>query len=237
MARKRHREYDEREVSFLLERAAELQGSTALVPVGGIRTFDELKAIVREAGMDAASLEAAAQELERTSAAKVPLIGRSPRVEVITTVEGMLDEEDRRELLGIIRRSLDAGGSVRETGNGFEWRRFGTFGRELVVVSAHKGKTRIEVRGRYRRGFLATFLSAGFVAGTATLGLLDLLHLLRALDGFALFPVLGAAFYAGRTLWNWFGAAKERLLGRLADRLGDFTEEHQQPLLPPKSED
>ena len=238
MKRKRQREYDEREVSLLLDRAAQIQPTEALVPVTGGRTLDELKAIAAEAGMDAAALEAAAQELDRTNTARLPVIGRSPRMELTTTIEGVLDEDDRRELLGILQRELDAKGRVRDVGRGFEWRRFGLVGRELVVVSTHKGKTRIEVRGRYRRGMVLSFFGGGMLAGMSTMGLLDILRLLNPLDILALPIVLAAALYAGRSVWSWWSGIKEQMLRKLSDRLGDFTEESASappPALPPRS--
>jgi hypothetical protein len=188
-----------------------------MVPVQNNRTLEEIKAIAGEAGMDAAAVEAAALELGAPESDSLPLIGRSPRMELTCAVEGALDEEDRRELVAILQRALDAGGRTRETLRTLEWRHFGLLGRELVVVTARKGTTTIEVRGRYRRGLVATFLAGGFPAGLATAGLLDFANLFPILDGAAVPLVLGSAFFVGRTLWNWFAAAKERTLRRLTD--------------------
>ena len=236
MHKKRHRQYDERQMTALLERAAQLQGGSAMVPVQNNRTLDEIKAIAGEAGMDAAAVEAAALELGAPESDSLPLIGRSPRMEMTCAVEGALDEEDRRELVAILQRALDAGGRTRETLRTLEWRHFGLLGRELVVVTARKGTTTIEVRGRYRRGLVATFLAGGFPAGLATAGLLDFANILEILDGAAVPLVLGAAFFVGRTVWNWYAAAKERTLRRLAARIADFAENAPRAL-PPAPDD
>ena len=227
MKRKGHRQYDEHEMGEILQRAAKLQGVgvTSMVPVQGGRTIDEIKAIAGEAGMNAACVEAAVQSFHEVDVPRLPLLGRSPRMEFSSVVEGQLDPDDRRELLGILQRSLDARGRTSETERTLEWRRFGLLGREMVVVSAHKGKTRLEVRGRYRRGLAASYAAGGLAGGIASVGLLDAVGLLDTLQAGAVPLVLGAAVLAGRTVWGWLSGTKERNLRRLADRLSDFAEE------------
>ena len=125
----------------ILEKAAKLQGHamTAMVPVHGGRTLDEIRAIAGEAGMDAACFEAAVRSFHEEHVPRLPLLGRSPRMEFSTVIDGQLDEEDRRELLGMLQRALDAKGRTRESMRMMEWRTLGVLGREMVVVSAHKG--------------------------------------------------------------------------------------------------
>ena len=240
MKRKGHRQYDEHEMAAILERAARMQGVTAMVPVHGGRTLDEIKSIAAEVGMDAACVEAAVESFHEIEAPRVPLLGRSPRLELTSTVEGQLDADDRRELLGILQRSLDARGRARESERTLEWRRFGLLGRELVVVSAHKGRTRLEIRGRYRRGMAASFAAGGMAGATAVMGLLDLAGLLDVLQQGAVPLVVAGAYAAGRTLWGWFSGSRERKLRALADRLGGFIEENAAApanALPPRSDD
>ncbi len=236
MKRKGHRQYDENEMASILERAAKLQGVTSMVPVHGGRTLDEIKAIAAEAGMDAACVEAAVHSFHEVDAPRVPILGRAPRMEFTTLIDGQLDADDRRELLGILQRSLDARGRTRETERSLEWRRFGLLGREMVVVSAHKGKTRLEVRGRYRRGLVGSFVSGGLAGGMASAGLLDLVGLLDLLDQGAVPLILGGAFFAGRTVWGWFSGSKEKKLRALADRMADFTEDSVTTSSPPAPE-
>lgn len=238
MKRKGHRQYDEREMGDILDRAAKLQGVTAMVPVHGGRTLDEIRSIAVEAGMDRSCVEAAVQSFHAEDQPRLPLVGRSPRMEFTSSFEGALDGEDRRQLLGVLQRALDAKGRTRETLDSVEWRHFGVLGRELVVLETHKGRTHLEVRGRYRRGFVATFLTGGLAGGFAAAGLLDLVGFLRYFDAWAVPLVLGAGLVAGRTMWGWFAAAKERMLRQLADRLAAIVEDNAEPrALPPRSED
>jgi hypothetical protein len=222
--RKGHRQYSEHEMAAILERAAALQGTSAMVPVHGGRTLDEIRAIAGEAGLDAACVEAAVRSLDQVH---VPsgVLGRSPRMELETTIAGQLDEEDRRELLGVLQRSFDARGRAVETARTLEWRRMGILGRELVVIHAHKGRTRIEVRGRYRRGMAASYAAGGAAGALASAGLLDLVGILDAFEGGAVALVLAGAFFAGRTVWGWLSRSKERHLRRVADKLSERAEE------------
>jgi hypothetical protein len=229
MKRKAQRQYDEQEMASILERAAKLQGSTALVPVSQGRTLAEIRAIAVEAGMDGGLVEVAAEAFDSEANPRSPIFGRPLRMELRDSFSGELDDDDRQLFLGILRRSIDAKGGLKETDDTLEWRHFGLLGRELVVLTTHKGKTHLEVRGRYRRGFVATFVAGGLAGGFASAGLLDIVGVLQHLDALAAPFILAGGFFSGRALWGWFSAAKERMLRRTAERLGEFTVENALP--------
>jgi hypothetical protein len=228
MKRKRPRGYDEREVATILERAADLHGA-ALVPAIGGRSLDEIKLIAREVGVDASAVEAAADSLVQDHADRWPLVGRPPRMELTASVHGVLDDEGTGQLLATLQRALDAKGRATVGPGSLELRRLGVLGREMVVVTARKGRTHIEARGRYRRGFVASFAAGGLAGGLASVGLLELLHLVPFLGDWAVPLVLGSALAAGRGVWGWFSGLKERGLRRLVERSAEVVEEEEAP--------
>lgn len=200
------RGYDDGDVKRILERAA-------LVPL------EEIRSIAREAGMDPAAVDVAARSLgDDAVSERWPIIGRAPRMEATTSVSGVLDEEGRQHLLGLLQRALDAKGRARETPGTLEWRRWGILGRELVVVTARRGQTQIEVRGRYRRGMAASYLTGGLAGGLAAAGLLELAHLTHLLGDWIAPVVMASALGGGRVVWEWFSGLKERALRKLAKR-------------------
>ena len=238
MKRKGSRHYDEREVTTILERAAELQGA-ALVPSTGGRSLEEIKSIAVEAGMDVAAIDAAAATLVEPEDDRWPLVGSSPYLELHSTVMGVPDDDDRQQLVAMLQRVVDAKGRAQMGPQGLEWRRFGILGREMVVVTSRKGRTRIEARGRYRRGMAASFLGGGLAGGLAAAGLLELAGVAQDLGDWVAPVVFGAAFFTGRTVWGWFARIKQRKLRRMAERSVELIEEAPEPkrLLPPRGAD
>lgn len=222
--KKKSRRYDEREVARILDHAADLHKG-ALVPVAGGRSLEDIKAIATEAGMDATAIEAAATQLDDPRGERWPLVGPAPRVEITGSVEGELDDEGRRQLVAYVQRALDSRGKVLQDGSTVTWRRWRLLGREQVVIRVRRGRTHIEVRGRYRRGMIASFVVGGLAGGLASVGLLELLHLPQLLQEWAAPPVMASAFVAGRTVWGWFSRLRGRALGRVAEQAADLIED------------
>jgi hypothetical protein len=232
---KPRRGYDDREVAIILEKAADLQ-QVALVPAGARRSLDEIRTIAAEAGMDPAAVDAAAAGMVEPEIDRWPLIGRAPRMELTCSVAGVLDDEGRQQLLGALRRALDARGRATQTAGTLELRHLGLLGRELVVITARRGRTHIEVRGRYRRGLVASFAGGGLAGGLASVGVLELLHVMPHLGDWGVPLVLGAAVAAGRAVWGWFSGTKERSLRRLAQKAAEIVEDAPPPALPPRGD-
>lgn len=232
-----HRTYSEREVTALLERAAELQAQAARQADGrpGL-TLDELAAIADESGLDPALLRQAAAELDAPQGTPLvtPHAGTtSTHIYVERRVPGSLSPEAWEDTVMELRHRFDTDlGSawgmpgygqsiVEQIGRSVEWRHTSMSGIETRLMVRPR-TDRLDVRLSQRVGWgspvaeSATYGSglaalAAFIVGAATSsGLWVLATLLLTLA--VAIPLILVADRAWRQ-------KKHRELGALADRV------------------
>lgn len=162
------RRYDDREVSRILERAAELQRAepTAGDPEG--LTLAELAEIAREAGIDPELLRRAASELqEHTPMASLGarLAGAPFAIIIERTVEGELQSDRFDALIPRIQQATKGQGTASAVGRTLTWssQTSDNTTSQQVLISSGEGRTLIRWEERF--GSLAGALFGGIVGG------------------------------------------------------------------------
>lgn len=162
------RRYSDREVSRILERAAELQRAepSATNPEG--LTLAELSEIAREAGIDPRLLQRAASELQgRTPAATLGarLAGAPFTIHIERTVEGELQSDRFDALIPRIQQATKGQGTASAVGRTLTWssQTSDNTTSQQVLISSGDGRTLIRWEERF--GSLAGALFGGFLGG------------------------------------------------------------------------
>ena len=143
------RRFTEREVSLILETAAQLQardGDAAATP--GRLTLAELERIGAEVGIDAAHIRRAAQEVEARAAAPAHsrLLGGPTELVIELVVAGEAGDAAVEAALAAVRRVTGELGDVSSVGRLFGWRGRLDGAPAEVSLSAADGRTAIRVR-------------------------------------------------------------------------------------------
>lgn len=222
------RRYGEREITRILERAAELQVAEPSVPNPAGMTLDELEEIAVEAGIDPRYLRRAASELDvgGDSSLWEEVVGDALTVVFEHTVPGELSEGGFERVLAAIQMAAHDHGQPSLLGRTLTWQsETPTKSRSLmVVVSARDGETRIRVEERLHQ--LAGQLFGGLMAGGGLgVGLGVGLPIGIEVLGSALFAVaaplgiVGVAAVLAREVYRRNVRNRRRVLGDLADRI------------------
>ncbi len=228
--------YTEKEVTALLERAAELQVQAARHDDGrpGL-TLPELETIAQEAGLDPALLRQAAQELDapNRSLFDVPARASATHVYEERWVPGTLTMDEWEDIVAELRHRFDTDlakamglpgygvGTTEQIGRTLEWKHTSMSGIETRLMIRQQGEgLRLRMSQHLGWGSMMTeactygsFLALlpAFVAGAITkspgIGVLVLL--------LALVATIPLIYYAEKT---WRGN-KHRALRELADQI------------------
>ncbi len=228
------RRYGEREVSRILERAAELQATEgAAAPSAGL-TLGELEAIAAEVGLDPAHLRQAAIELDTggADASVARLAGAPTRVRTERVLPFEVTTEALGAVVAVIQQTADLPGHGSLVGRSLTWQsQSASSVRTLqVMVTASGGRTLVRVEERY--GGLAGGLFGGLVGGVgggvglgvgvgvgATLGSL-VIGLGVPLVAF------GGSYVLARTIFRQVVHGRRAALEALASRVMDALEPH-----------
>ncbi|MCI0434380.1 MAG: hypothetical protein L0271_12190 [Gemmatimonadetes bacterium] len=214
------RRYGEREVAFILERAARAGHTRALRPgePQGL-TLAQLKDIGHEVGISAGAIEDAALALEQSSSERpVPLLGTPVAPQYEKWIRYEIRPEDREDVLLAIRRRMGRHGIVEQTPRGFDWRARDALGGRYITVESREDRTVVRGLGNFRDGAGAVFTITGTAAGLTALGILKGVGLLSVLGLGTLPVVLAAAYVPARLVWKWrYRAENETLRATVAD--------------------
>ncbi|MEM9489374.1 MAG: hypothetical protein AAGC55_09530 [Myxococcota bacterium] len=238
------RTFTQQETALILDRAAKLHDTTALVSESSEYDLDELKSIAAEAGISSEAIEAAVRTLGpagESSGALVPAAassrrvsaspssGTSSHIDLSAVCAGQLPQDERGELIALIRRVAEDRGQTELTASTVEWQRRGLLGRERVTVTSRKGRTKIEVSGRYRRGSVLAHLTGGAAGAFATMATLGALGILDGLGPGSLLFLAGGAVAGSRWLWRRMWRGRRRQLDRLLAEVSEFAEDNRLP--------
>jgi hypothetical protein len=219
------RRFDEQEVAEILRAATAPRNSHALTasPSSGGLTLSDVKEIALEAGIDPDRIEEAANALVRpTSTSKLDVfVGAPTTVRFGTHISGDLDDDDRVEIVRLIRATLDRQGVVGGQGKTLEWMDQDGFGGCNVTVSPTADGARIEVSGRFE---MAAAGAAGVTGVTGAVGAVGTALLVASGGpvGWLLIPATLVAMVAVPRLTIGAVVRREtRNLADLADRLRD----------------
>jgi len=225
------RRYNEREVSRLLKRAAELQRSSPAAPNPTGFSLVELESIAAEAGLDAAHLRQAAMELDAAGMGAFPpgmartLAGAPLKIVLERTLAVEAPETAFATLVPLIQIAADAPGQASQVGRTLTWHSQNPSNpRGLqILVSVRAGQTHIRIEERY--GGLAAALFAGGLggvgggvgigAGGAIGGVLGSIALAVAIP----ITIITATWVGSRALFRSIVRRRTRVLEELLQRI------------------
>ena len=162
------RRYNEKEVARLLQRASELQRTSADARSPSGMTLPELEDIAREAGLDVALLRQAATELDTTTpAAHVgeKLAGGPMRIVLERTLPFEASEAAFITLIPAIEAAFNGPGHISQVSKTFTWHasRPNSGRSQQVRVTVRGGTTMVRIEETY--GGLAGGLFGGVLGG------------------------------------------------------------------------
>jgi hypothetical protein len=219
------RRFDEREVSLILRRAAEVARDErpATIAAGGM-TLAEIKEIAAEVGIDPSRVDTVARSID-TPARRSRLdvfVGSPTNVRHDAVFAAALSEEDRGEAVRRIRDALGTPGVVGGRADSVEWMDQDGLGGRYVTLAPAEGGTRVEVSGAFREAAAGAAGIAGVVGAVGSVAT-GLVVAAAGPVGWVLAPLtLGAMFAVPRLTIGAVVRRETRKLGALHDRLRDL---------------
>jgi hypothetical protein len=220
------RRYSDREVSVILKRATELQATGRSGPTGEGLTLEELEEIGAEAGIDPATLRAAAREIDAPAGAALgrALAGGPLVVALEARVRGSLPRDSLDALVPLIQRAADAPGQASAVGDTLTWssNAHGNTRSLQVLVSAERDDHTL-VRVEERLGGTAGALYGGIVGGVGGGVGFGVGGAVGGVLGSALFGILipaaalSGSYLLARTIFRAAVARRTRALGHLME--------------------
>jgi hypothetical protein len=218
--------YDEKAVSQILRRAAELEQGGVRGSGGGLTRAD-IERVATEAGLDPAAVRTAIAEQSPAQAPELRsesgFLGGPLRVRVERMVEAKLDEDGVEDLLDSAQHRLGMSGEWRSSGRRHTWSPKGVA--RNLQVRVQRREERAEILLDERLGPLVGGLWGGLFGGlsVASMGLAGALGLgafrsLPAMVGIMGVGLVGAWFVT-RKVFGAVAAKKTEELVELADRL------------------
>ena len=160
--------YSEREMSLILKRAAELEGRDGANSQARY-TLAEIQEIAAGAGIDAATVSAAASELRRPGQSPSLLLGGPVRFRAERSAPVAVPPTAFGELVDTIRLQTSLQGDSSQVFDNLEWKGRDVAGFVFVTVAPRDRETRVTVVAA--RGDEAVLVgAAGFAAAAATVG-------------------------------------------------------------------
>jgi hypothetical protein len=140
------RRYSDREIAFILKRAVDLDEEKRRIEPGHGVTLEDLREIAKDVGIDPATVEMAATELDqhRSPSARA-LAADTAVVREIRSVPRPLEDAELRELLWAIDRAIPEQGTLTEALGELRWTASGQLGGTQVAVKRLDDETVISV--------------------------------------------------------------------------------------------
>lgn len=218
--------FDEREISAILKRAAEIQGADGAAPAFGL-SLGELQQLAAEAGIDPQSVAAAAAELSpRDADERLNIWGGPLTMTLDRVVKGEVDEAAWEAMVAAIRRTFNNTGTVQPWGQALEWTHNSGGAQAHVTVTPRDGCTHIQV---FWNGQV---MAAPFFVISSALSLIMIPIVFEALAlvslaGAGLYLSLAASlFLLARWLLSRVAGKEKRKVRHLMARLEEIAAEH-----------
>lgn len=213
------RSYTRDEISTILRRAAELQGSVSEKPGAGL-TLEELQQLAREADIDPSFVEAAAYELARgDDPAARTFMGGPLNLTLKRRVAGRVSDEAFARMVTAARRKFDQSGQTSAVGRTREWSAGApNVGSYSFSLTERDDSTEIEVF------WSAEIIAAPFIVVPLVLSLISLGLVFGAAEaGWMGVPIylviLTLLATLSRTLFATVASRSRRGVAAFADRL------------------
>lgn len=214
--------YDEKAVSQILRRAAELESGSEASGGGGLSRAD-IERVAVEAGLDPAAVRAAIAEQGQDPEPAGGLLGGPLHVRQDRVINGRLDTDAVEEVLELAQHELGMFGKWYRSGRIHSWSPKGVARR--LQVRIQRSEARTEIRVEERLGPLAGGLWGGLFGGLlgASLGLAVPVGLAVFGSGAAMIALLGAglagSYLLTRAVYKTIAQRRQVDLARLADHL------------------
>lgn len=232
------RRYSDKELALILKLAVELDRGAG---GGAGHSLAEIQQIAAEAGIDPDRVAQAAASLEaqRGSGASA-LLGAPTTFRYQRFVEGEVPESELGELVRAIRRFTGREGQVSQVLDSLEWSQESFEGAAThVAISPRRGRTRVEVTGRYVNNASWLYTGAAIAAAVGSVVAGTEIQAALGLELGVIAAIWGSAYLAARTLWRRIARGGERRTQELSERLSRQISEAQlprsTPLGPPDS--
>lgn len=213
------RRFTDREVALIIEEAGNLDVDRGPDAARGLSRRD-LEEIAREAGISPEVVTEAIARVTAGRSAEGPLALAPPSHRAIRTVDGELDGEAVKRLVGIIDEQAPSPGDVDETLGGIRWSGRAPLRSTRVAITPSEGETTIQVSeemsgttariAHYAPGAAGLLLSSAVVAGLDASAAVSVIGLLAG---------LGTGLGVGRLIWNRLSRASAERVRRLAATL------------------
>ena len=220
--------FNEREISVILKRAAEIQGADGPARAFGL-SLAELQQLAAEAGIDPHSVAVAAAEMGQHHADEHRNLWGGPLTLTLDrVVEGEVDEAAWEEMVAAIRRTFNNTGTVQSWGKALEW----THGTGPASTQAHVTVTPRDGRTRIQVFWNDQLLAAPFYVIT---GVLSLIMIPIVFGALMMVSLAGAMLYLGlvaslfmlaRWLLSRVAGKEKRQIRSLMARLEQIAAEH-----------
>ena len=222
--------YKQDEISEILRRAAELQGSEGEGPSTGL-SLTELQQIAIDSGIDPKFVHLAAAEMTAMPEGdKTKFWGGPLRLVLEREIEGEITAEVWERMVSEIRKSFQESGSVQEWGRAYEWTLTGQNSITAHVTAIPRdGITRLELH------WAEPIMFVPFLVPTLILSIIMLPILFESMA----LGTTGIPIYIGlvATLWTaarlglgTFAKRRKRRLRKLAATLESIGEEEMEKL-------
>ena len=222
------RYFDEREVARILQKATEPRKShgVATTSSGDGLTLEEVREIAAEAGIDPARVDEAARSLSTpVPVARYSLdvfVGSPTAVQYEAELDIEIGEEERTEIVRLVRAALARQGVVGGQAGSLEWMDQDGFGGRYVTVSPTRTGTRLEVAGNFKEAAAGAAGISGVVGGLGAIGTAVAVSAAGTI-GWVVVPLTLAGMIAVPRLTIGLVVRREsRKLADLVDRLKGF---------------
>ena len=163
-----NRSYTDKEVALILRKAAELQdlGQSAATQHG--LTLKNVEEIAREIGIDPGLIRRAAESLTESDDPAAGLLGGPVRRTMADSFNRELSEEERRDLIEVIRTVMKNQGKVGEVLGAVEWKAHELETSIAVTVTGKEDRTEVQiVTDRTTTALVSSVLPAILCTGAA----------------------------------------------------------------------
>lgn len=213
--------FDEREISAILKRAAEIQGADGPARAFGL-SLVELQQLAAEAGIDPRSVAAAVAELDRGGEGDhVNIWGGPLSLTLDRVVEGEVNEATWEAMVAAVRRSFNDTGEVQPWGQALEWTHSGRASgvQAHVTVTPRDGRTRIQVFWHEPVMAAPVYVIAGVFALIMIPVVFEALALVSLTGAFLYLAIVSTLFLLARWTLSRMAAKEKRNVRHLMAKL------------------
>lgn len=215
--------YNDKEISAVLKRAAELQRDQGPDQTSGL-SLEELEQIAADVGIDPAFVKTAAREIDQEHTQEAyRALGAPTFVDLERIVDGGMSEERWGEIVAEIRRIYDVVGEVGQVGHTREWIYRDQTGERMHVTATPTGdQTKIRVYTRMTDFAIALFAPILSVALVLTILQFVLLHWGPAIETGLAIAIFTLFHTIARLSYRALARSQERKARDLLNRIDEL---------------